>query len=70
MPWYDSLVSSDHILMLHTSTVWVDSSEMVSMDTTLVHLVVCEVCVTTYQTRMSWGYSICTTCHLLAGTYI
>ena len=70
MPWYDSLVSSDHILILHTSTVWVDSGEMVSMDTTLVHLVVCEVCVTTHQTRMSWGYSICTTCHLLAGTYI
>ena len=34
----------------------------------LVHLVVSEVCVTTHQTRVRWGYSICTTSDLLAVT--
>ena len=37
MPWYDTLVS---VITLMLNTVGVESSEMVSMDTTLVHLVV------------------------------
>ena len=61
MPWYDTLVSVI-TLMLYTVGV-----EMVSMDTTLVHLVVSGVCVTTHQTRVRWSIPIWSTCYLLAG---
>ena len=54
-------VITSRALQLHT--VRVDTSEVVSMDTTLVHLVVSEVCVTTPQTRVRWNTP---TCHLLA----
>ena len=63
MPWYDTLVS---VITLMLYTVGVESSEMVSMDTTLVHLVDSGVCVTTHQTRVRWSIPIWTTCHLLA----
>ena len=36
MPWHDALVS---VITLTLNTVGVESGEMVSMDTTLVHLV-------------------------------
>ena len=62
VPWYDSLVS---VITLTLYTVGVESID--SMDTTLVHLVVSGVCVTTHQTRVRWSIPIWTTCHLLAG---
>ena len=64
MPWHDTLVS---VITLMLNTVGVESGEMVSMDTTLVHLVGSGVCVTTHQTRVRWSIPIWTTCHLLEG---
>ena len=57
VPWYDSLVS---VITLTLYTVGVESID--SMDTTLVHLVVSGVCVTTHQTRVRWSIPIWTTC--------